>query len=116
MASRPKKKMEAAERAKQFMPFAALKGLPEALAERERIVVQRVELSEDMTANLERKMRMVMVGQVVTIVYYRKDGYVKVTGMVERIDFDGKIVQVVDKRVGFKDILDIEMVSEEETS
>lgn len=66
VASRPKKKMEVAERAKRFLPFAALKGLPEALAEQ------------------------------------------------GRIDFDGKIKQVVDKRVGFKDILEIEMVSEEE--
>lgn len=36
MASKPRTKMPVAERAKQFMPFAALKGLPEALAEVER--------------------------------------------------------------------------------
>ena len=29
-------KMDISNRAKQFMPFAALKGLPEALAEKER--------------------------------------------------------------------------------
>ena len=32
MACKPKNKMPIADRAKQFMPFAALKGLPEALA------------------------------------------------------------------------------------
>ena len=31
-----RKKMTQAARAKQFMPFAALKGLPEALAEKEK--------------------------------------------------------------------------------
>ena len=36
MASRPRVKMPISERAKQFMPFAALKGLPEALLKKER--------------------------------------------------------------------------------
>ena len=34
-------KMSVENRAKQFMPFAALKGLPEALEEKERSVAQR---------------------------------------------------------------------------
>lgn len=45
MANRPK--MSRAERAKQFMPFAALKGYPEALREKEKIVVPRAEVSEE---------------------------------------------------------------------
>ena len=36
VANKPKSKMPLSERAKQFLPFAALKGLPEALAEKER--------------------------------------------------------------------------------
>ena len=36
MAGRPRAKMSVQDRAKQFLPFAALKGLPEALAEKER--------------------------------------------------------------------------------
>lgn len=35
MASRPKAPMPAVERAKQFLPFAALKGLQEALERKE---------------------------------------------------------------------------------
>ena len=35
MASKPKAPMPAAERAKQFMPFAALKGFEEALERKE---------------------------------------------------------------------------------
>lgn len=37
--------MPVEDRAKQFMPFAALKGLPDALAARERIIVPKTELS-----------------------------------------------------------------------
>jgi len=38
VASKPRHKMPIEERAKQFMPFAALKGLPEALAAKEKII------------------------------------------------------------------------------
>lgn len=41
MTERPK--MSRAERAKQFMPFAALKGYEEALRQREKEIVAREE-------------------------------------------------------------------------
>ena len=40
-------KMSREDRAKQFMPFAALKGYSEALRKKERIIVPRRELSEE---------------------------------------------------------------------
>ena len=49
MASKPKHKMPIEDRAKQFMPFAALKGLPDALAAKEKITVPKTELPEEMT-------------------------------------------------------------------
>ena len=48
MASKPKNKMPIEERAKQFMPFAALRGLPDALAAKEKVLVPRIELSPEM--------------------------------------------------------------------
>ena len=56
MAGRPRTKMSIENRAKQFMPFAALKGLPDALAAKEKIVVEKIELSSDMEEELDRKM------------------------------------------------------------
>ncbi len=41
MAAKPKNKMPIADRAKQFMPFAALKGLPEALLQKEHDVTSQ---------------------------------------------------------------------------
>ena len=55
MGHKPTCKMSRQDRAKQFMLFATLKGLPEALAKKERIAVQRVELSECMAEELNRK-------------------------------------------------------------
>lgn len=41
MGHKPLTKMSQQDRAKQFMPFAALKGLPEALRRKERLSVER---------------------------------------------------------------------------
>ena len=46
-------KMDRAQRAKQFAPFAALKGFEEALREKERIIVPKVELYEEKKAEFE---------------------------------------------------------------
>ena len=40
-------RMNREDRAKQFMPFAALKGYPEALRKKEKIVVPKIELPEE---------------------------------------------------------------------
>ena len=47
--------MSREERAKQFMPFGALKGYPEALARREKKPLPRRELSEEALEELNRK-------------------------------------------------------------
>ena len=57
MANRPRPRMAAADRAKQFLPFAALKGLPEALAKKERVAVPKIVLSEDMAEELDQKIQ-----------------------------------------------------------
>ena len=46
--------MSREERAKQFLPFAALKGYPAALRRKEKIVVPKVEFSEDYQERLDR--------------------------------------------------------------
>ena len=57
-------------RAKQFSPFAALKGLDEALAEKERIRVEKRLLSEERLSELNDKLLSLTVGQIITVVHY----------------------------------------------
>ena len=45
-------KMDRINRAKQFMPFDALKGFREALAKKEQEVLDRENVCEDKTRNL----------------------------------------------------------------
>ena len=48
MGSGNRAHMPMSERAKIFLPFAALKGYEEAIKEKKRITVKKAELSEDM--------------------------------------------------------------------
>ena len=46
VANRPKNKMPISERAKQFMPFSALKGLDEAIAKKEQEHLKNLEANK----------------------------------------------------------------------
>lgn len=100
-------KMPREDRAKQFMPFAALKGFQEMLKEKERIVVSRMELSEEQKEELDRKLQMLEKNDIVTVVYFHDGEYVKVKGMVSRIDLNSRIVKIVNTKICFDDIADI---------
>lgn len=103
---------EHAERAKIFLPFDSLKGFRECLKSKERIVVERKELSEDACEELNRKLQQVKKGSMIKIVYYDQGEYVRLKGMVSRIDVDYlHILQIVDKVVHIRDI--VEMALEE---
>ena len=99
--------MSIPDRAKQFMPFAALKGLPEALTLKEKITVPKIELSEEMAQILDQEMYKLSKGSIATVVYFHKDEYIQITGMVARIDETGRILQIVNTKIPFDDILDI---------
>lgn len=107
MGSKPKNKMPIEERAKQFMPFAALKSLPEALAAKEKVIVPKIELSEEMAEELDLQMHMLRKGKMAAIVYFHKDEYIKITGMVARIDETSRLLQIVNTKIPFDDILEI---------
>ena len=100
-------KMTKEDRAKQFMPFAALKGYAEALQRKEKIVVPKMELSEEYKEILDWKLRQVQKNDIITVTYFCKNEYLKQTGMVARIDETARILQVVNTKIAFEDIYDI---------
>lgn len=108
MGKKPRAKMSIENRAKQFSPFAAIRGLQDALEKKERIIVEKIELSEEMAEELDRKMQQLEKGRIVTVVYFAGDNYLKKTGIVARIDKSSQVLQIVDTKIDFKDILDIE--------
>lgn len=103
-----KTKMSREMRAKQFMPFAALKGYEEALREKEKIVVDKKELSAERKDELDNIIHFISKQDMVTVIYYDKNEYIKITGLVSKLDFDSKFLQVVDTKIEFDNIFSIE--------
>lgn len=97
-----------ADRARQFMPFSALRGFEEMIRESEREVTPRRELSEYEAEILSRKLLRVQRGDVVRVTYYCVDSYVRMTGMVSQIDLPMRTLRVIKTNISFDDILDIE--------
>jgi len=94
------------DRARQFMPFDALKGLQEALREKEREVENRKELSEESLLELDEQLKRVKIGDMVNIKFYKNQRYVEKRGIVTAIDVIGKkVVLDEDEAISFFNII-----------
>ena len=96
-------------RAKQFAMFDALKGLTEAIAEKELCYSPRRELSEDRIAELELLISSLQIGSTVDIAYYccYSHRYKNVMGVVSKLDQYWKQILINDVVIDFCDIYDI---------
>ncbi len=132
---RPKSKrppMDRAARAKIFMPFAALKGYEDALEEKQKCRVEKIELSEESKEELNRKIRelLLMLGNgerpTVEITQFIPDKkasheekkalgqYVSKRGVLRKIDVFSGVIRLEEEEVALGDILKIEVEPEAE--
>lgn len=102
--------MKRQDRAKQFMPFAALKGYEEALRQREDKPQQRIILGEDEAEELDRKLRSLTVGSRVKIRHYRKRCYVVSEGTVNDIMYTVGQLKVEKEDIRYGDIVELEIL------
>ena len=117
-------KMSALDRAAQFSSFEALVGLSEQIDETARQVSGRIELSEDDTEQLQRKLLLLAQKAnadaefpVIRAVYFvpdeHKDGgaYITKIGTVKRVDeVFRKIIFTDSSEISTEDILDFEII------
>lgn len=101
-------KMDQVNRAKQFMPFDALKGFQEALAEKERIIMPRKELSEERRAELDGILHQIRRTDIVTAEYFCDGEYVQVTGEVSGIDEIRRVLKIAGMWIPIDDIFDLQ--------
>lgn len=101
--------MNRAARAKQFMPFDALKGLQEALIEREerRLMVKKKELSEEEEYELNVALNRLKKGDSVVIVFYRRGFYFKHDGIVKKVNLQTRTIKTDGEQISFEDLLSI---------
>lgn len=116
----PRMAME--DRAKIFAPFAALKGYEEAIAAKQRIIVSKAELSEEMKEELDRKLQMIEHAlekgehPVISVIYFEQDkdgeagegAYIRFTGMVAGVQMTARFLQIVNRKLPLDDIRDME--------
>lgn len=105
--------MPASRRAKQFAPFDALKGLKEAIAQKEHIPTPKRILVEDAVLELNQQLSLLKKGNMVTVVYYCQyaQEYYQLTGPVEKIDFYWKQMQLGHISIDFCEIAEINLIS-----
>ena len=96
-----------ADRAQQFMPFAALKGYYDLIRERERVAEPKRELTDEQALALSRKLSQLKRREMACIVHYDGEAYVTARGLVSDIDLAARTVTVVRTRIPLDDIADI---------
>lgn len=103
-----------ADRAAQFMPFAALRGYYELIRRQERVVEPRHELTPEEAEELSQVVAQVRRGDVVRVCFYDNDAYVTRTGCVARIDLIYRELVVVETSIALDDIRSLEIVDRAE--
>ncbi len=105
----PRAPMPPSKRAKQFMPFDALKGLKEAIAAKEKRTEPRKELTEYMIEQINKALMDLRKGQLVTVVYYGslEQEYKQLTGTVVKVDAYWKTLQINNIGIDFSEIYEI---------
>ena len=96
-----------ADRARQFLPFDALKGYKEAIMSKRKVVLTKKELSEDEAENLSYKFNQIKIGMMIKVIYFENSEYLSLEGMVSKLDFDNKYIQIVKTKVNINDIVSI---------
>ena len=107
MDSNKRPKMSISNRAKQFAPFDALKGFREALKAKEKIKMDKKELSEERAKEISDFLRNIKEGMLITIVYYSDGEYIQLTGVVIKIEKQKRCLQIAERIIYFDDIYDI---------
>lgn len=96
------------DRAKQFLAFEALKGLDDALKEKEKIFVEKKIISKDDLDNLSYKISQLKKGMMIELIYYENHEYLKIAGIITKLDYIYKTIMIMDKKIYFADIISIQ--------
>ncbi len=110
MANKTRVKMNIEQRAKQFMPFAAVTGLDRELErkERELLYVERPVLEEESIHEIDLALRKLNKGDEVFISFFRANELHNINGIVEFINVHDGVIRVDDTRIDFADVLKVE--------
>ena len=109
MGNKPRAKMSPADRAKQFLPFDAVKGLREALKrkEAELLFEERNILSEDSAEFLNDILPNLKVGDNVRVTFFENHAYRTLRGTVRKLPGEREILFLEEREIAYSDICEI---------
>ena len=99
------------DRARQFSPFAALRGYYELVHERERVIEPRRPLSEEEARALDATIADLQRGAMVRAVFYEKEAYRTIVGTVSQVDMIYHDLWIVRERIPFDELCALEALS-----
>lgn len=102
-------RMKNSDRAKQFAPFAALKGYEEAIKAQERQYSPPIILSEHRKAEINHVLCQLQIGDKITVDYYRNGEYHTIYDSVLKIDKNRHLLIFDGCEVGIDTIKDIHL-------
>ncbi|WP_282191234.1 hypothetical protein [Adlercreutzia caecimuris] len=98
------------DRARQFSPFAALRGYYELVHERERVIDPRRPLSEEEARALDATIANLQRGVMVRAVFYEKDACRTIVGTVSQVDMFYHDLWIVRTRIPFASLCALEVI------
>lgn len=101
-------KMPISERAKQFMPFSALKGYDSSIKTYNGVKEKKRILSEEDEAELNEIISGLKKGEVVKVVFWNGSCYETIVGALSNNDFVQNRLLIVKTYIPFSDIVSVE--------
>lgn len=106
-------RMDIGHRAKQFAPFAALKGFEESVRKKEIIYEKRKLLSDDKKCEIDRKLRLITYGTKIQVTFFKESQEFPGKGQYHTVDgtvdfYDPSIyLRIGNNEINIMDISDI---------
>lgn len=105
-------KMPLSERAKQFLPFAAVRGLEEALEQKrqELLFEEKIVLATEGESEINQTLQNLSEGQTIRVRYYNGSIYEESSGILLKEDLKKRYLQTDKTLIHFEDISRIDIL------
>lgn len=98
------------DRARQFMPFSALKGYYKLVQEQEREVQEKRELTPEKAQEISQALATIKPGNMVQLTFYDKNAYITRKGVITNMDCTYRKLTLVRQSILFDDIYTIQLL------
>lgn len=103
-------KMTRLERAKQFAPFAALRGYYDQIRKQEFIKSEYRERTEEELKNLNLVIMQVKKGDMLKVKYFYEDGFGIITGILSELNMQLKYLKIIKTKIPYNMVFEIEKI------